>query len=81
MPILTDNYVFRVIIFGLLAHRPMTTAELYEHAKIICPTRCNDSVHNNWEKAWTHHLRSAQQYLRRTGVIEHDSNGLWSLTQ
>jgi hypothetical protein len=62
-------------------HRPMTTAELYAYAQAMCPTRCENGIHDNWEIAWRHHLRNAQQHLRRIGAIKKEPKGFWSLAR
>jgi len=75
---LSDTRMFTVVVLGLVMQRPMTTEELYQHVQFICPTHCPDSVHNNWEVAWRHKMRSAQNHLRQKKLIKQDkTTGAW----
>ena len=71
----------------LLGQRPMTTEELNATVQEIHPDLCDDTVDRvingtHFGKRWKHELRTAQQTLRRKGVIERRAGQkFWSLTK
>jgi hypothetical protein len=77
--------VFAKTIFYLLGkHGPMLTEQLYSKIESIHPDLCDNSVDRvidgkSFGKKWKHAVRTAQQQLKRRGLITlHD--GRWTLT-
>jgi hypothetical protein len=75
--ILSDTIMF------LLAKGPLTTTELHPLVQQLQPDLCDDSIDRvidgvHFGKRWKHHVRSAQQYLKRTGRVWYDGN-CWHL--
>lgn len=75
--------IFADAILYLLAGQPMSTDELHPLIQKIHPDLCDDSVDRvidgrHFGKKWKHAVRTAQQYLKRTGQIEL-REGLWHL--
>lgn len=67
--------MFADAIMYLLSERPMRTAELHPLIQQIHPDLCDDSVHRvidgeHYGKKWKHAVRTAQQFLKRRGLIE-----------
>lgn len=74
---------YRTILF-LLRAGPMRTVDLHPHIKKIHPDLCDDSVDRiidgeRFGKKWKHLARTAQQMLKRDGLIEFDGT-FWRLT-
>jgi hypothetical protein len=64
-------------ILFLLARGPLRTAELQPLVQQLQPDLCDDSIDRvidgvHFGKRWKHHVRSAQQFLKRTGRISYD---------
>ena len=62
---------------------PLTTDQIHKHIKNLCPELCPDHIDRiiggrSFGKLWKHHVRNAQQYLKRRGVIEL-VGGVWRL--
>ena len=75
--------IFADAILYLLAQRPMSTAEMHPVIQGIHSDLCDDSVDRvidgrHFGKKWKHAVRTAQQYLKKTGQIEL-REGLWYL--
>jgi len=67
----------------LSEHGPLTTHEIHKRIKNLCPELCPDHIDRiiggrSFGKLWKHHVRNAQQYLKRRGVIEL-VGGVWRL--
>lgn len=72
-------------ILFLLARRPLRTAELQPLVQQLQPDLCDDSIDRvidgvHFGKRWKHHVRSAQQFLKRTGRISYDGER-WHLVK
>jgi hypothetical protein len=79
----TQSLLIDTILF-LLERGPMTTAELQPLVQHLQPDLCDDSVDRviggvHFGKKWKHHVRSAQQALKRSGQIGFDGTH-WHLT-
>jgi phosphatidylserine/phosphatidylglycerophosphate/cardiolipin synthase-like enzyme len=75
--------IFAEAILYLLARRPLSTAEIHPFIQGIHPDLCDDTVDRvidgkHFGKKWKHAVRTAQQYLKRTGQIEL-RKGVWYL--
>jgi len=78
----TQAILSEAIIF-LLAKAPLRTTELYPLIQQVHPDICDDSIDRvidgvNFGKRWKHYVRNAQQFLKRTGRIQHDGE-FWRL--
>jgi hypothetical protein len=79
----TQSLLIDTILF-LLERGPMTTADLQPLVQQLQPDLCDDSVDRviddvHFGKKWKHHVRSAQQALKRSGQIRFDGTH-WHLT-
>jgi PLD-like domain len=75
--------VFADAIVFLLHSGPMTTTEMHPKIQVLLPELCDDRRDRvidgrHFGKLWKHHVRTAQQHLKRTGVIDYQ-NGIWKL--
>lgn len=75
--------IFAEAILYLLGRRPMFTEEIHPLIQRIHPDLCDDAVDRvidgkHFGKKWKHAVRTAQQYLKRTGQIELREN-VWNL--
>jgi len=73
----------RTIEYLLRTHGPSTTEQLHAMIKVIHPDLCDDSVDRvidgkRFGKKWKHAARTAQQQLKKRGVVCYE-NGLWRL--
>lgn len=74
--------VFAKTVRYLLAkHGPMTTPQIHTRIRKLHPDLCDDSVDRvidgkHFGRKWKHAVRTAQQQLKRAGVVEY-SNGIW----
>lgn len=73
--------IFAETILYLLSRKPMSTVEMHRHIKSIHPDLCDDTVDRvidgkHFGKKWKHAVRTAQQHLKREGMIELE-NGIW----
>lgn len=71
----TTQGIFRKTI--LYPKSPLKTSELYPLVQQIHPDLCDDAVDRviggmNFGKKWKHHVRSAQQALKREGLVRFD---------
>jgi hypothetical protein len=74
----------RTIEYLLRSHGPLTTEALHPIIKVIHPDLCDDSVDRvidgkRFGKKWKHAVRTAQQQLKKRGVVCYD-HGSWRLT-
>lgn len=78
--------VFSDTILYLLASGPMTTSALHVGIQSIHPDLCDDSLDRvidgqHFGKLWKHHVRIAQQDLKRADMISYDpARHLWALS-
>jgi phosphatidylserine/phosphatidylglycerophosphate/cardiolipin synthase-like enzyme len=73
----------RTIEYLLRSHGPMTTENMHPMIKMIHPDLCDDSVDRvidgkRFGKKWKHAVRTAQQQLKKRGVVCYE-DGLWRL--
>jgi hypothetical protein len=75
--------VFADTILYLLGKGAMPTTELHAHVRGIHPDLCDEFTDRvidgqHFGKLWKHQVRTAQQYLKRTGMITNDpASRLW----
>lgn len=75
--------VFADALTFLLRSGPMTTAEIHPKIRALLPELCDDQRDRvidgrHFGKLWKHHVRTAQQHLKRAGIVEYH-NGVWQL--
>lgn len=75
------NAVFSEAILYLLAEGPMTTRTLHPRIHSLLPDLCDDTIDliinsESFGKKWKHHVRNAQQSLKRAGLIRLEGT-LW----
>lgn len=80
----TTHGIFADTLMYLLAHGRQRTVDLHRMIQRIHPDLCDDSIDRvidgvNFGKKWKHYVRTAQQHLRRRGVIAYD-RGRWHRT-
>lgn len=80
----TTQGIFRKTILYLLAKSPLRTLELHPLIQQLHPDLCDDNIDRiidgmNFGKKWKHHVRSAQQALKREGQVIFDGER-WSLS-
>lgn len=73
----TTNAIFAETIIFLLSKGPLRTVELHPLIQRLHPDICDDSIDRvidgvSFGKKWKHHVRNAQQYLKREGRIRYD---------
>lgn len=73
--------VFADAITYLLRTGPMTTKALQPQIQALLPDLCDDQQDRiidgkHFGKLWKHHVRTAQQHLKRNGLITY-KDGLW----
>jgi hypothetical protein len=73
----------RTIQYVLTSHGPMSTARLHPIIRAIHPDLCDDSVDRvidgkRFGKKWKHAVRTAQQQLKKRGVVCYE-DGSWRL--
>ncbi|MGB8260656.1 MAG: phospholipase D family protein [Terracidiphilus sp.] len=71
----TNQSIFRQTILYLLGKSALRTAEMHPLIQQIHPDICDDSIDRvidgvNFGKKWKHAVRSAQQALKREGLVE-----------
>lgn len=76
--------LFSEAILYVLSRGPLPTRSLHPHIQRLLPDLCDDSVEliihgEKFGKAWKHHVRNAQQSLKRNGLITFDGQ-LWRLS-
>jgi len=72
----TQGMLCDAILFSL-ARGPLRTTELHPLVQQLQPDLCDDSIDRvidgvHFGKRWKHHVRTAQQFLKRTGRISYD---------
>ena len=75
--------LFSEAILYALSKGPLQTRSLHPYVQRLLPDLCDDSVElvihgERFGKAWKHHVRNAQQSLKRRGLIVFDGN-TWHL--
>jgi PLD-like domain len=80
----SNQAIFCDTIEYLLSKRPLQTTELHPLIQQIHPDLCDNSVDRviegvNFGKKWKHHVRTAQQALKREGRISYDGER-WHLS-
>ena len=73
----TQSIFCDTVIYLLERHGPMQTAELHPLVQQIHPDLCDDTIDRiidgvHFGKRWKHHVRNAQQVLKRRGAIDFD---------
>jgi len=73
----TTHRIFAETILYLLERGPLRTLELQPQIQRIHPDLCDDLIDRvisgvHFGKKWKHHVRNAQQHLKRMGLIEFD---------
>ena len=73
----TTQGIYRGTILYLLAKSPLKTSELHPLIQQIHPDLCDDTIDRvidgvSFGKKWKHHVRSAQQALKREGAVLFD---------
>ncbi len=74
---ISNQSIFCNTIEHLLSKGPLTTIELHPLIQQIHPDLCDDGVDRvidgvSFGKKWKHHVRTAQQALKRAGMISFD---------
>jgi hypothetical protein len=69
--------VFADAILYILRRGPMTTHQLHPRIQKLLPELCDDKVEliidgQKFGKKWKHHVRNAQQHLKKAGLIHFD---------
>lgn len=77
--------VFADAITFLLRSGPMATKELHPKIQALLPELCDDERDRvidgrHFGKLWKHHVRTAQQHLKRTGIVDYE-DGVWRLVR
>lgn len=75
----------RTIEYLLRRHGPMSTKQIHPLIASIPPDLCDDSVDRvidgkRFGKKWKHAVRTAQQQLKKKGLIEY-VDGAWRLVR
>ena len=73
----TTHAIFSQTILFLLAKGPLRTTEIHPLIQRLQPDICDDSIDRvidgvSFGKKWKHHVRTAQQFLKREGKIGYD---------
>lgn len=79
----TPHAIFADAILYFLAKRPLSTEELHPLIQKVHPDLCDDSIDRiidgkHFGKKWKHAVRTAQQHLKKKGLI-HFKNRKWWL--
>lgn len=75
--------IFADAILHFVRRRPASTQELHQWVQAVHPDLCDDTVDRvidgkHFGKKWKHAVRTAQQYLKRKGILELRAS-LWHL--
>lgn len=81
----TTHAIFGDTIRFLLAKGPLRTEELHPLIQLLQPDLCDDSTDRvidgvHFGKKWKHHVRNAQQSLKRNGEIRFDGSRWYLVT-
>lgn len=76
--------LFSEAILYVVSHGPLPTSSLHPHIQRLLPDLCDNSVEliirgERFGKAWKHHVRNAQQSLKRKELITFDGHK-WHLS-
>lgn len=76
--------IFADAVLFLLRRGPASTKQLHSAVQAIHPDLCNDAVDRvidgkNFGKKWKHAVRTAQQHLKKSGMVRYDGR-MWSLS-
>ena len=77
----TTHGIFADTLLYLLRRGPRRTADLHRVIQLMHPDLCDDSVDRiidgvHFGKKWKHYVRTAQQHLRRNGLVFRE-RGMW----
>lgn len=77
----TTHGIFADTLLYLLRRGPRRTADLHRMIRTIHPDLCDDSMERiiegvHFGKKWKHYIRTAQQHLKRRGLVAHE-RGMW----
>lgn len=80
----TTHGIFAETLMYLLARGPQRTVDLHRMIQRIHPDLCDDSLDRvidgvHFGKKWKHYVRTAQQHLKRRGMITYEQ-GRWYRT-
>ena len=80
----TTHGIFADTLMYLLARGRQRTVDLHRMIQRIHPDLCDDSLDRvidgvHFGKKWKHHVRTAQQHLKRRGAVAYD-RGYWYRT-
>lgn len=75
----TTHGIFADTLMYLLTRGPQRTVDLHRMIQSIHPDLCDDSIDRvidgvHFGKKWKHYVRTAQQYLKRNGMITYDQD-------
>ena len=79
------NAVFeKAILYLLKTDGPQETRSIHAFIKDLHPALCDDSVDRiidgvRFGKKWKHAVRTAQQHLKKRGLVEFQDDGKWRL--
>ena len=81
----TNSLFEKHILYVLEQLGPLTTPELHPFVQMEAPSLCDDDEDRvidgvHFGKKWKHHVRNAQQSLKRKGRITLDAYRRWHLT-
>lgn len=81
----TTGILVDTILYLLKRQGPLSTPDLHPMVQALHPDICDDTVDRvidgvHFGKKWKHHVRNAQQQLRRQGKIKRLADGRWALT-
>ena len=81
----TNGILADTVLYLLKRHGPLSTRSLHPHIQALHPDLCDDAIDRvidgvHFGKKWKHHVRNAQQQLRRQGRIERLADGRWALS-
>lgn len=79
----TPHAIFADAILHFVRRRPASTEELHQWVRAVHPDLCDDTVDRiidgkHFGKKWKHAVRTAQQYLKRQGLLDL-REGRWRL--
>lgn len=77
----TTHGIFADTLLYLLRRGPRRTVDLHRAIQQIHPDLCDDSMERiidgvHFGKKWKHYVRTAQQHLKRRGLVAHE-RGMW----
>lgn len=74
----------KAVLFFLKRHGPLKTVQIHRYIEEVYPTLCDSSVDRvisgeRYGKRWKHAVRTAQQHLKKNGLIEYLGEN-WRIT-